>query len=386
MTHSDLSLFDQSPGDAAWSVSRLTRTAKLVLESQFGPMWVQGEVVGLKRYRSGHWYFTLQDPEAQVRCVMWRDDARRVRTAPEDGTRIFAFGAPTVWAERGEFRLTVKQLIPTEGLGLQQALLERTKTALQADGLLDVARKRPIPELATAVAVVTSLDGAALHDVVSVVRKRWPVARIYIIGTRVQGADAEHEVVRALTSVNRLDRVDVCIVGRGGGGREDLMVFNSERVCRALAEVRVPTISAVGHETDISLTDLVADVRAATPSAAAELAVPDQADVIRHLNSMATRLATGLGGRAQVATERLGRIADRMQGALGRTLNDRRNRLDRLGTALDALSPLKVLRRGYSMALSPDGQVLKTRDAFHPGDRFRLRITDGEVSARVEAE
>ena len=386
MSGPDLTLFDQAPSDGAWSVSRLTRTAKLVLENQLGPIWIQGEVVGLKQYRSGHWYFTLQDPEAQVRCVVWRDDARQIRTAPEDGARVYAFGAPTLWAERGEFRFTIKQLIPTEGLGLQQALLERTKAALQADGLFDVARKRPIPALAMSIAVVTSLDGAAVHDVVSVARKRWPLARIVVIGARVQGGDAEHEVARALEMVNRLDGIDVCIVGRGGGAREDLVVFNAERVCRALAEVSVPTISAVGHETDISLTDLVADARAATPSAAAELAVPDRSDVLRHLDALATRMGTGLGGRAQIASERLGRVADRMQGAVTRTLDARRGQLERLGTALDALSPLKVLQRGYSMAVSPEGHVLKTKDAFHPGDRFRLRVTDGDVEARVEAE
>ena len=380
----NLSLFDQSPNEAAWPVSKLTQTAKRLVESQMSPVWVQGEVVGLKRYRSGHWYFGLRDAEAQVRCVMWRDDATRVKEMPAEGAKVFTFGSPTVWAERGEFRLTVRRLIPTEGLGLQQALLEQTRAALQADGLLDPARKRPLPRMATTVALVTSVDGAVLHDVVSVARKRWPTARILVIGTRVQGAGADIEVVAALRLVNRIDGIDVCIVARGGGGREDLAVFNVEAVCRALAEVRVPTVSAVGHETDISLTDLVADVRAATPSAAAELALADQADVLRHAGALASRLAGGLSRRTRLAAERLNRAGDRLEGGLERVIRTRRQALDRLGVALDALSPLKVLQRGYGLALSPEGKVLRRRADFPDGTPFRLRLADGEVPARVE--
>jgi len=362
----------------------LTQTAKRLIESQLGPVWVQGEVVGLKRYRSGHWYFGLRDAEAQVRCVMWRDDASQMKEVPSEGAKVFAFGSPTVWAERGEFRLTVRRLIATEGVGLQQALLEQTRTALQADGLFDPARKRPLPIWATGVALVTSLDGAVLHDVVSVARKRWPMARILVIGTRVQGAGAEAEVVGALRLVNRVEGIEVCIVGRGGGAREDLAVFNSESVCRALAEVRVPTVSAVGHETDMSLTDLVADVRAATPSAAAELVFADQADVLRHAGALASRLAGGLSRRTRLAAERLNRAGDRLENGLERVINIRRQALDRLGVALDALSPLKVLQRGYGLALSPDGKVLRRRADFPEGTPFRLRLADGEVLARVE--
>ncbi len=378
------SLFDQSPDAAAWPVSKLTQTAKRLIESQLAPVWVQGEVVGFKRYSSGHWYFGLRDADAQVRCVMWRDDARRVKETPGEGAKVFTYGSPTVWAERGEFRLTVKRLIPTEGLGLQQALLEQTRAALQADGLLDPSLKRPLPRMATTVALVTSVDGAVLHDVVVVARKRWPMAKVLVIGTRVQGTGADVEVVAALRLVNRIEGIDVCIVGRGGGGREDLAVFNNEAVCRALAEVRVPTVSAVGHETDIALTDLVADVRAATPSAAAELALADQADVLRHTAALASRLAGGLRQRTRLAAERLDRAGDRLEGGLERVIRTRRQSLDRLGVALDALSPLKVLQRGYGLALSDEGRVLRRRADFPDGTPFRLRLADGEVPARVE--
>lgn len=378
------SLFDQAPQDGAWSVGRVTRTARQLIEGGFGPLWVQAEVVGLKRHRSGHWYLTLQDEEAQVRCVMWRDDARRVTAELGDGTRVFAFGSPTIWMERGEFRFTVRRLLPTEGLGLKQALIEQTRAALEADGLLDPARKRRLPAITSGIALITSPDGAALHDVLSVARKRWPAARIVLLGTRVQGAEAELEVTAALGRVALVEGIDVCILGRGGGAREDLAVFNAESVCRALARVPVPTVSAVGHETDITLTDLVADLRAPTPSAAAELVLADRAAILRQADALATRLAAGLSGRTRLAAERLGRAGDRLAGGLGRILQHRRQRLDRLGGMLDALSPLRVLRRGYAVALDDRGRVLKRRDQFVPGDPFTLRLADGEVSARAE--
>lgn len=380
----DPSLFDQSPGDAAWPISRLMQATKRLIEGRMGPLWVQGEVVGLKRYRSGHWYFGLRDAEAQVRCVMWRDDATRVKDTPAEGITVFALGTPTVWVERGEFRLTVKRLIPTEGQGLQQALFEQTRETLQAEGLFDPARKRSLPSLPTGIALVTSLDGAALHDVVSVARKRWPMARILVMGTRVQGAGADAEVAGALRLVNQVDGIDVCIVARGGGAREDLAAFNTETVCRALAAVRVPTVSAVGHQTDVSLTDLVADVRAATPSSAAELVMADQADVVRHVGALASRLAGGLNRRTKLAGERLNRAGDRLQGGLERILDSRRQALDRVAVALDALSPLRVLQRGYGLALSPDGKVMRRRADFPDGISFRLKLADGEVPARVE--
>jgi exodeoxyribonuclease VII large subunit len=275
-------------------------------------------------------------------------------------------------------------IIPTSAVGAQQQELERVKAALERDGLFDIARKRPLPAFARCVAVVTSLDGAALRDVTIVIRRRWPCSRLIVVGARVQGDGAEAELVRALGVVNRLTGVDVCIVGRGGGAREDLAVFNSEAVCRALAAVRVPTISAVGHETDVALTDFVADLRAAPPSAAAEAAVPDLRDVERQVRSLASRLASGLSRRTSLAAERLERPADRLPAANGQPIDRRRNRLDRSAAQLDALSPLRVLARGYAMPTAPDGRVLKRRADFPPGERFDLRVSDGSIAARVE--
>jgi exodeoxyribonuclease VII large subunit len=301
-----------------------------------------------------------------------------------DGAEVFARGMPTVWEERGEFRLNVTDLLATTAIGAQQLELERIRKALEREGLLDPARKRPLPPLAQRVAVITSVDGAALRDIITVSRKRWPAVELLVIGSRVQGEGAEDELVHALGLVNRLDAVDVCILGRGGGSREDLAAFNAEAVCRALAMVQVPTISAVGHETDLSLCDYVADVRAATPSAAAELAVADRTAVLHRADAMGTRLATALRRRTRLAAERLARTADRMQASLQRLLADRRALVERFGAQLDALSPLRVLARGYGVAQGPDGRVLKRTADFVSGEPFRLRVTDGAITARTE--
>ncbi|HEX6068617.1 MAG TPA: exodeoxyribonuclease VII large subunit, partial [Longimicrobiaceae bacterium] len=304
------------PADDVWSVSQITTAVKKLIERGAVPVWVRGEVLQCKAWSSGHWYFTLRDDRSQFRCCMWKQNAMRAGKPPADGTEVYAFGTPGLWEEKGEFRFTVTSLIPTALIGQQQQELERVKALLQKEGLFDAARKRRIPALASCIAIVTSSDGAALRDIVTVTRRRWPAARLIVVSARVQGDGSAAEIARALQVVNRLPDVEICIVGRGGGAREDLAAFNDERVCRALAAVRVPTISAVGHETDISLTDLVADLRAPTPSAAAEAAVADRRDVLRLVDDLATRLGTGLSLRTSLAGERLERTADRLSCAV----------------------------------------------------------------------
>jgi exodeoxyribonuclease VII large subunit len=317
---------------------------------------------------------------------MWRTYARRHRTPPAEGTQVYLLGRPSVWEERGEFRFSATDLLATDAVGKQQLAFERAKAALERDGLFDLARKRPLPDMPTRIAVITSLEGAALSDIISVTRSRWPPARVLVLGATVQGAEAERALTEALELVNRLPAIDLCIIGRGGGSREDLAAFNSELVCRRLAEVRVPTISAVGHEVDVCLTDLVADQRAATPSAAAELAVPDRVDVLHRVNVLAGRLANGLAQRARFGHERMARTADRLTTAIEHRVTAWQGEADRLGAQLEALSPLRVLERGYSVALAPDGTVLKYRKDFVPGGRITLRVVDGTVPARVEDE
>ena len=316
---------------------------------------------------------------------MWSRYNQGMGEPPKDGTEVFVLARPGIYEAKGEFQLGVTRMIPTAAIGAAQRELERVKEVLLREGLTDPSRKRAIPELASTVAVVTSTDGAALHDIVTVVGKRWPCCRVVVVNARVQGDGAVGALVRALALVNRIPEVELCILGRGGGGREDLSAFNSEAVCRALAAVRVPTISAVGHETDISLTDLVADLRAPTPSAAAEMAVADRREVLRQLEALGQRLAGALGNRTRFAAERLARSADRLQGAVEAVVRRERHRTDRLGAQLDALSPLRILDRGYAVPVDPDGRVLKRREDFRPGAPFRLRVADGDVGARVES-
>lgn len=373
------------PADTgAISVSQLNAAVKGVIDAELGPLWVQGEVTGFKAYASGHWYFTLRDPRSQVRCCMWRTYSQRCAARPADGTQVFVLARPDVWEEKGEFRLSVQRLLVTAELGTAALEFDRVRRLLQADGLFDLLRKRPLPAYPRTIAVVTSPDGAALRDVITVVRARWPLATLLVFGARVQGDGAADELCRAIGRMNRTDGIDVCIVGRGGGAREDLAAFNDERVCRALADARVPTISAVGHETDVSLTDLVADVRAATPSNAAELAVPDVHAVRRRLAADGARLATGLTRRTRLVAERLGRSGDRLQAAMESRAARRRARLERLAGQLDALSPLRVLARGYAVPTAPDGRLLRRRADFASGERFILRVADGDVAARTE--
>jgi exodeoxyribonuclease VII large subunit len=380
----NLDLFAGVSPEGAWTVTQVTRRARTVVEAGLGPLWVRGEISGFKAWQSGHWYFTLRDRGAQIRCVMFQKDNRRLPTAPADGLQVFAFARPTVWEEKGEFRLTVVDLLSTEAGGLWQLAFEKAKAALAKDGLLDPARKRPLPPYPRRIAVVTSPDGAALRDIIAVAGRRWPVAELLVVPTRVQGDGAEDEICAALGVVCRLDGLDLVIIGRGGGSREDLWTFNHERVARAVAALPMPVVSAVGHETDVTLCDLVADLRAPTPSAAAESATPDRADVLVELDHLGARLARALGGRSGRMAERLERGFDRLTGALERRLERHGHDLATLAAQLDALSPLKILDRGYAVARDPRGRVLKHAAQFTAGLAFRLRVTDGEVPARVE--
>ncbi len=369
--------------EGAWTVGQVTRRARDVIEAGLPPLWVRGEITGFKAYQSGHWYFTLRDAGAQLRCVMWGSENRRLPAPPEDGLQVFVFGRPTVWEERGELRLRVMELLSTEAGGLWQVAFEKAKAALAKDGLLDPARKRALPSYPHRIAMITSLDGAALRDVMAVLARRWPVAELLVLPTKVQGENAAGEVRAALALLGRLEGVDVAIVGRGGGGKEDLWAFNDERLARAVAAAPVPIISAVGHETDVTLCDLVADVRAATPSAAAEAATPDRLELLGHLDHLGNRLARGLAGRSDRARERLARSGDRITSALERRIERLGHRVAELAGRLDALSPLKVLERGYAVARDSSGAVLRRVEQFTPGLAFRLRVTDGDVPAQV---
>jgi exodeoxyribonuclease VII large subunit len=397
---------DPEPRERPSTVSEVVEAARRVVEHALPPLWVEGEISNFKAYPSGHWYFTLKDPAAQLRCVMFRADARRVPATPGEGLKVYARGELTVGTKRGELQLVVRQLLATTEGGFYAIALERARAALEKDGLLAPERKRPLPAFPAVIAVVTSPEGAVWHDIVSVIGRRWPAVELILVGARVQGDGAADDIMRAVALANRLPDLDVLIVGRGGGSREDLWTFNDERVARAVAASRVPTIAAVGHETDVTLTDLVADVRAATPSAAAEKAVPDRAELARRLAAVGAGLSAAVSRRLEVADARVRHAATRLGGAVDRRLAatgerlrrqaarmtalcdarlaSRQADLARLGASLDALSPLKVLDRGYAVARDAGGRVLRRVADFPAGRAFRLRVTDGEVPARAE--
>ena len=368
--------------ESAIGVSTLTRIAKDVVEGAFMPLWVRGEVSDFKAHRNGHWYFCLRDESAQLRCVVWSRERQRIPAPPDDGMQVSAYGQLTVYPARGDiqFRVTAME---AAGDGLWRKALELSIARLTEEGLLAAERKRAIAAFPRRVAVVTSPDGAALHDILAVVRRRCPAVEIVVVPARVQGDGAVEELVAAIERVSRWRDADTVIVGRGGGAREDLWAFNDERVARALAGCAVPTISAVGHEVDVTLCDMVADLRAATPSAAAEAAVPVVADLRAQLVTLAGGMRGALQRRAASARSQLVRGSRDLRAAAARMHERRRARLENAAGRLNALSPLATLARGYAVARDAEGRPLSDVASFTPGLAFRLVLRDGEVAATV---
>jgi len=374
---------DMTPGaspESPLAVHDLTSAAKDLMEGAFPPLWVRGEVSDFKAHRNGHWYFALRDANAQVRCVVWSTQARRLPAPPDDGMQVVAFGQMTVWPVRGDLQFSVRAL-EADGEGLWRKALELTRQRLEADGLLEPGRKRPLPASPRTIAVITSADGAALHDIITVARRRSPSVHLVVVPARVQGEGAPESLIAALDRVTRWGGCDVVIIGRGGGSREDLWAFNDERLARAVAACPVPIISAVGHETDVSICDLVADLRAATPSAAAEAAVPSVLEQRSRLVQLSRQLATSAQRRQQRTTVRLETILRRLVAGAERLTERRQARLGQLVGRLDALSPLATLARGYAVARTPEGATLSGVGDFSVGQPFDLWVRDGVVAA-----
>ena len=368
-----------------WSPSQVNRAVRSLLESSVDPLWIGGEVGNWTRSRPGHCYFTMKDDRAQIRCVMFSREAEQLPTDPEAGMQIRVLGTLTLYEARGEYQLVVSKL--------------------QAEGLLEAARKRVLPRYPAVVGVVTSPTGAALRDIVSVLRRRAPWVRVLLSGTRVQGEGASFEIARAIETLAASGEPDVIVVSRGGGSVEDLWAFNEEPVARAIADCPVPVVSGVGHEIDVTIADLVADFRAPTPSAAGEAVVPDAAVLLEGLRRTPARLAQGLQGtvrrrqsmlrdvlaslgrrmerRILPTQQTLDRAAARLERGVLALVDRRRQRVAGAAGKLDALSPLATLRRGYSVAQSPTGSVLRSVRDFAPGQPFELRVRDGEVSCEA---
>lgn len=372
-----------STPETAIPVASITETARAVIEGSFSPLWVRGEVSDFKRHRNGHWYFCLRDASAQVRCVVWSRSQRGIPTSPDEGMEVTAYGQLTVYAARGEMHLNVTAM-DAVGDGLWRKAMEETRLRLDRDGLLAAARKRALPYAPTRVGMVTSPDGAALRDVISVIRRRAPHVSLIVSAATVQGVNAPAEIVAAIQRICRFGEIDVLIVGRGGGGREDLWAFNDEAVARAIADATVPVISGVGHEIDITIADLVADHRAATPSAAAEAAVPMRADLLAALRGLGDDLSLSLTGLATRARSRLENGATSLKRAAELDAERRRAAIGATAGRLNALSPLATLARGYAVARAKDDRrtLSSTRD-FNADDLFTLTVRDGDIVARV---
>ena len=415
------------------SVTELTRKVRATLEGQFGEIWVRGEISNFRRQASGHQYFTLKDAGSQLPCVLFAGAARGLsglRLA--DGLQVQAFGELTVYETRGQYQLVV-QLVQEEGLGTLQARYEALKARLAAEGLFAPERKRPLPKFPLRVGVVTSPTGAAIRDFLKVIHRRMPAIEVVIAPVRVQGRGAAAEIAAAVAEFGRMRPVvDLIVVARGGGSLEDLWEFNEEAVARAIAGSRIPVVSAVGHEIDFTLSDFAADLRAPTPSAAAELIVPDAAELLAGLAVRVARLRreclavirhrrARLDGHARsilfrepvrIVRDRMQRLdltgeslrraalavlrrhrdrlahavaTDRMAGILQRRLARSRDRADAAGALLQTLSPEATLARGYSITFDAGGRVVREARALAPGAALRSRFADGEVESVVRS-
>jgi exodeoxyribonuclease VII large subunit len=391
-----------------YTVAELLGGLRTLLEERVGRVWVVGELSDLHQAHSGHTYFTLKDDVGRVRAALFRSAARRLDFEPEDGLEVLVYGDVSIYEPRGDLQLIVRQLEP-RGIGSLQLAFEQLRRRLEAEGLFDPARKRALPPRPSRIGVVTSPTGAAIRDVLEVTGRRYPAASIAIAPTRVQGAEAEHEIADAIDTLTSEVDVDVILLVRGGGSLEDLRAFNTEIVARAIARSPVPVVSGVGHEVDVTIADLAADARAATPSAAAEMAVPEAASLHRHLvrdwrrlqRAVRTILERGAlelererdALRALAPSARLAVQRARLEAATRALIwvaasraQRGRARLAALSGRLDSLSPLAVLGRGYALVRRRrDGAIVRTAEQLERGEHLAIRVAEAQLEAVVDS-
>ena len=390
-----------------FGVAEVNQLVKHLLDGEpmLSSICVRGELSNYKMYPSGHHYFTLKDAEGALRCVMFKGAASKLRFRPENGMAVVASGRITVFPRDGAYQLYCNTLSPL-GAGDLAGAFEQLKAKLQAERLFDPGHKKPLPAYPQRIAVVTSAAGAAVHDMIRILRRRYPLAKVILLPVRVQGAEAPPEIAGAIRYADRWHIGDVIITGRGGGSMEDLWAFNDERVARAIYDCQTPIISAVGHEPDVTISDFVADARASTPSNAAEIAVPDRMDLTRQLRDMQVRLEQSQIARLESLRRRLETLADkrclrdhgayiqdqrmalvhlqqRLGDLAGAQLGRKRQRFSALAASLDALSPLAVLGRGYAVARNEQGTILKSWQDVTAGETVRVTLGEGGFSARV---
>ena len=388
-----------------FSVGELNSQIRDTLQRTFRSIWVAAEITDLSRPNSGHIYFSLKDASGTIKAVTWRTDVQRLRFDPEDGMKVLCCGDVDVYPPRGTYQLIVRRM-QLQGEGELQAALRKLRAKLEAEGLFDRNRKRPLKKYPKRIAVVTSPSGAALRDFLEVVRRRWNDIEVVIVPTRVQGMDVGPEIARAIRRTQQIPNLDAILVTRGGGSLEDLWGFNDERVVRAIFSSAVPVVSAVGHEIDVTLSDLVADVRALTPTEAGELMVPDAREVAQRLAEASARMRNVLEAKIEHGRARLNALAesrafrdpyvglrdrermlDELQQRVNRAIRFRMDRAhdqiaNRAGK-LESLSPLQVLSRGYSITQRPDGSIVRSSEEVRVDDELRVLLSDGELSAIV---
>lgn len=390
------------------TVSELNNLIKTLIdcEPMLNKVCVRGELSNYKIYPSGHHYFTLKDSESSLRCVIFKSSASKLRFRPESGMGVTAFGRVSVFSRDGAYQLYCTDLIP-EGTGDLQIAFEQLKAKLASEGLFDPEHKKQLPPFPKKIAIITSSAGAAVHDMIRILGKRWPMTKVILLPVRVQGVEAPPEIAGAIRYANKHKIADIIITGRGGGSIEDLWAFNDERVARAIYDSELPVISAVGHEPDVTISDYVADIRASTPSNAAEVAVPNAADMrellenlgIRQLQAVRKKMITISSKLEELKKRRVLQtpmayvdskraefdyVKDKFIAAADRSNSAKRRDFVRLAASLDAMSPLKVLGRGYAIAADIRGELVRSIDDVKPDDKLRLCVNDGIIKCRVE--
>lgn len=390
------------------TVSELNNLIKTLIDCEplLNNVCIRGELSNYKIYPSGHHYFTLKDSESSLRCVMFKSSASKLRFRPESGMGVTAFGRVSVFPRDGAYQLYCTDLVP-EGVGDLQVAYEQLKAKLAAEGLFDPKHKKKLPPFPKRIAIITSSAGAAVHDMIRILGQRWPMTKVVLLPVRVQGVEAPPEIVGAIRYANRHKVADLIITGRGGGSIEDLWAFNDERVARAIYESELPVISAVGHEPDVTIADYVADVRASTPSNAAELAVPNVRDIRELLDNLSIRRTQAMHKKISTLESKLDELKkrkvlqtpmayvdskraeldymkDKFIAAADRSNAAKRREFVRLAASLDAMSPLKVLGRGYAIAADDKGQLVRSVSNIKPDDKIRLSVSDGVIKCRVE--
>lgn len=390
-----------------YTVTEITREIKGMLEGNFPAVWVEGEISNCLLHSSGHRYFTLKDESSQIRCTLWRFRGDRLRFEPEDGMKVTAWGSITVYERNGQYQLDVAQLVPA-GLGKLEIAFRQLKEKLFREGLFDEECKQPIPQFPEAIGLVTSPTGAAVRDIIRIVHDRFPGVKMILRPVRVQGEGAPEEIAQAVQDFNQYRKVDVMIVGRGGGSLEDLWAFNEEMVARAIYRSKIPVISAVGHEIDFTISDFVADARAATPSAAAQMVVQEKETLLQQLEADARKLHFSLSSLIDLSNQRLkaakesygfrrpfdiitqrsqkvDEVGQRLLGATKNCFEIKSDAISLLKEKLKTLSPASILKRGYSIARRlPDLRVITDAGILRKEDRIEVRVLKGRIESRVE--